>query len=307
MILAPLARKLDAQRLAQVEPLLEVHTPAVERIRRALEDRTVDDIPRAIEADVRSVLEAFRETVPSAFDRRFHTERVELMDRDGVPRWVQQTEVVALDFQNKVFGNYGTWRSLVLDAVEGQERPRIYELAGGTGGFALYLAARDKGPGSAGLRVIGSDLSEPSVARANQVARRRELEVRFEVRDACRLAAVSEPVDLFVCMQSVHHLTPGQVVAMLGQAMRVAHQGVLVFDLVRSAMLAAMGVVADLLTAPFPPFMYDGVLSFRRSYLPGELELLARLAGATHWSSRFVSPAYVVLRAQRKTAIGDQV
>jgi ubiquinone/menaquinone biosynthesis C-methylase UbiE len=82
--------------------------------------------------------------------------------------------------------------------------------------------------------------------------------------------------DYVTCALFFHHLTDEQVVTTLRTFDRLAGRGMVVNDLVRARRAY---VWTRLLTAPFHPILrFDGPLSVRRAFRPGELQALAAQA-----------------------------
>jgi SAM-dependent methyltransferase len=204
-----------------------------------------------------------------------------------------------LDWQNRIVGSYGQWLTLLEGTLAGRRGAHVYDLAAGSGGFLRYAARAVGKRGTAEMRFTSSDLDPEFVELGAKAAARSRANVAFEKRDATNLKPLAGSVDLFVSTQSAHHLSPGLAVRMISEATRAASQGILIVDLRRSATMAIVGCLLDCVTAPFPPLMYDGILSFRRSYLAAEMELLARLAGAEKVDAYAKPPAHFVVHARR--------
>lgn len=228
-------------------------------------------------------------------DERVRSERAELLDRSWVPRKVKERAVQRLDEANGRFGMYRQWTAAIAGAVSGRAEAHVHDLAGGVGGFAIHLAGQPIP--SCRLRVTSSDVDAGYIAIGVARARKVGADVRFEQRDALDLRDVSG-VDLFTCMQALHHFSPGQVVRMLAQAVPRASLGFLMIDLSRSASNAVASFVLGSIVAPYLPLIHDGVLSVRRSYMPSELTLLGRLAGATSIEAGPFGPGHILLHAR---------
>jgi 2-polyprenyl-3-methyl-5-hydroxy-6-metoxy-1,4-benzoquinol methylase len=83
--------------------------------------------------------------------------------------------------------------------------------------------------------------------------------------------------DYVTCALFFHHLTDEQVVSTLRTFDRLARQGIVVNDLVRSRRAY---VWTRLLTGPCHPILrFDGPLSVRRAFRPNELAARTREAG----------------------------
>jgi ubiquinone/menaquinone biosynthesis C-methylase UbiE len=103
--------------------------------------------------------------------------------------------------------------------------------------------------------------------------------LHFAVADARCLPFADRGVDVVMCSLALHHQSPGDAIAMLGEMRRVARLGVVVNDIVRcwrgywGARLLSRTLSSNPLTR------HDGPLSVRRAYTRPELRELAERAG----------------------------
>ncbi len=310
---APFGLPLDAHRASRVQGLLEAHPFIVELVQTQLQRLLQGPEPEAqrlIACYARVLLgELRREPIADPLlalaarcDAVVRSERGELLDRAWIPALVKRLEMVLLDRVNRNLGSYDTWAGEVVESLAGLASAHVMDLAAGSGGFALHVAKHP--PDGTALRWTVTDREPAYVRLGRQQGRKLGVPIDFDVRDALDLRdlqALSGPgrVDLFICTQSTHHLTPGQLVRLFSQAMAAAEHGILVVDLFRSAVNVLGAALATTLTAPFLPLQLDGMQSIRRSYTPAELSLLARLAGASQVTARTVAPAFAVLHASR--------
>ena len=305
------ARRLDRARANRVDDVLATRRAAVAEVSAAcaaLTEAPDDRLARRVDRLAAELLQELRLTPSRApridralgrADALLRSDAPELLDLDLLPQSVKDFSMRLLHRFNAAAGSYDVWTAALADALGPAADAHVYDLAAGTGGYARHLA-RHQPPGRR-VRVTSSDLSPDYVAVGEATARAEGIaEVRWEARDALDLRALRErgDVDLFLCTQAVHHLTPGQVTRMVAQAVAASPGGLLVIDLMRGplATLAAPVVVA--LAAPWPVLLYDGWLSVRRAYTPAEFTLLARLAGAREVSSRAWGPGWCVLRTK---------
>lgn len=304
-----LAQALDRTRDAHLDDVLTEGRDDVRALLRAREAlkqgpdasaaETVDRVASKLLAELRasSSREGAALRAMTLFDRALHTEDEELLDRELLPQPVKDFSMRLLHRVNVVLGSYSVWTDAIVHALGDRRDAHVYDLAAGTGGYARHLVAHP--PEGYSLRVTSSDLRSDYVAIGAARAREEGLDVRYEVRDALDLRELRErgDVDLFLCTQAVHHLSPGMVVRMIAQCIAAAPRGLVVVDLFRSLTnFVAAGAFVSL-AAPFPVLVYDGLVSVRRSYTPAELSLLAHLAGAHHVESRTWGPAYCLLHA----------
>lgn len=306
----PVALPLDRRRSVRVESVLREHRAMVQAIEEAREILWVEpyhvDAVGVVERGAQMLLTALRDAAGEGMsrwrlagwlDELVRSECEETMDRASTPVVVKRREMELLDRLNRELGHYEAWGRLLVQIVGGWDRAHVYDLAAGSGGFLRYLASA-RPDVSTRWMLTSSDRELIYVDLGRERAVRDGLSVCFEVRDALDLRDLAGTVDLFVCTQSAHHLTPGMVVRMMLQAMRASRGGVLVVDVMRGAVLMVGVGLVTLACAPFLPLVLDGVRSIRRGYTPSELELLARLAGATAVQVGFQRPAHVAVHAR---------
>jgi 2-polyprenyl-3-methyl-5-hydroxy-6-metoxy-1,4-benzoquinol methylase len=232
-------------------------------------------------------------------DRLLRSERPERMDAEDLPESEKRWMMRLLAAINCRLGSYHLWRQAVAEALHDLQSAHLHDVAAGAGAFVRYLA-RQPPPGLA-LTLTASDGDPTYVQLGASSAEGNSGRIKFERRDVAALASAPK-VDLFVCTQAAHHLTPGQVVRLFEQATRGAARGLLLIDFIRSLTSVVAAAGALLLVAPYPVLLGDGVLSVRRSYGPSELVLLARLAGVARLKSRVLGPAHWALHAEGRTA-----
>jgi 2-polyprenyl-3-methyl-5-hydroxy-6-metoxy-1,4-benzoquinol methylase len=228
-------------------------------------------------------------------------DREEHIDNPMLPDAQRTSLIRKLDRLNRALGAY-QWifaaLGRFLDAGRGSEEVSVLDLGSGHGTFPIRLAQQGR-IGRHRLRVVGSDLAPAYVAEAQRAAVRQNVAVEFRVVDALALDRVGERFDVLTCTQTVHHFPPELLASMMVSARTHAKRGVLFFDAQRSALnilgVAALGAVAS---GGDPMFLHDALVSVRRMYSPGELELLARCApGGEVYRARNFGPFYVVLEA----------
>lgn len=306
------ARRLDRHRARRVDDVLAARRGAAAEVSAACASLTGgpdDALARRVDRLAAELLQELRLTPSAApaleralarVDAALRSDAPEILDVDLLPQPVKDLSMRLLHRVNASVGSYDLWTEVVVDALGPAARDaHVYDLAAGTGGYARHLA-RNQPPGRR-LRVTSSDLS-PAYVAVGEAAARAEgaTELRWEARDVLDLRALRArgDVDLFLCTQAVHHLTPGQVTRMIAHATAASPGGLLVIDLLRSPLSALATPVFVALTTPWPVLVYDGFQSVRRAYTPAEFELLARLAGAREVSARAWGPAWCVLRAK---------
>jgi 2-polyprenyl-3-methyl-5-hydroxy-6-metoxy-1,4-benzoquinol methylase len=242
---------------------------------------------------------------PLLFDRALHVRnREEHIDNPALPEERRRKLIRGLDRLNRAVGAY-QWLFWALEGFLDRAAPAgevsVLDLGSGHGAFPIRLA-RQGHLGRHPLRVVGSDLQPAYVEEARQAAARAGADVEFRVVDALQLEHLEPRFDVLTCTQTVHHFPPELLARMLVSARAHARLGILFFDAQRSALnvlgAAAMGIVAS---GADPLFLHDAVVSVRRMYAPGELELLARCApGGEAVRAHNYGPLYVVLEAHAR-------
>jgi SAM-dependent methyltransferase len=305
--LAVLTRHLDEARARRMETLLADHAAEVREVTAAClalarEPRPPEAELQIIDQVAERLLGALRQGTATEgswlrrlhdLDERVRSPKLEILDRDEVPEAFKRFNMRTLDWLNQSLGAHALWAHAVKQALGPRSTAHVYDLAAGMGGFMRYLAAHP--PAGYHLRLTSSDVRPDYVDTG--AARQRDGQVQFEARDATDLRGLHD-VDLFVCTQATHHLTPGQVVRTLAQAVTLAPLGILVIDVMRSLAVALAASMVTAVVLPFSVLILDGFQSVRRGYTPGELALFARLAGARHIEAHTWGAAYSFLHAR---------
>ncbi|UJR83895.1 methyltransferase domain-containing protein [Sandaracinus amylolyticus] len=268
--------------------------------RRALADiaqRALDHMRCEVreEASRRGVLHALAIGLDERFSR---TDEPEWLDDPHFDRAARVRVLEHLDALNVMVGGYAAF----FDALRpylGRDRSRptrVLDLAAGHGGFALAAArmARDEG---LAIELCATDLKPEYLEIGEAVARRDGLDVRFAVQDALDLSGIERGAyDVIVCTQSLHHFPPGLVAVLASEASRVAGRGVVLIDGYRSRMHALVVGSIGLLRFRDVAFAHDGWVSFRRFFVPEELEVLARLGPeGDRADARWMPPTHCVV------------
>jgi 2-polyprenyl-3-methyl-5-hydroxy-6-metoxy-1,4-benzoquinol methylase len=215
-------------------------------------------------------------------DRALRTGEKELMDGDQLSIKEKLALIGALDRQNTLMQIYPMHMDIILPLVlEVLERSgkevRLLELAGGTGGLALALAAEVRKRGLP-VHITGSDIVPAYIEEATKIAAEKKLPVEFILLDALDPRGFgNEMFDIVVTSQSLHHFTPGQLAVMIARSAHHATTAFVGLDGYRSLLLlAGLPFVAGL--QAIPSFALDGLTSARKFYSEMELEIIAEIA-----------------------------
>jgi ubiquinone/menaquinone biosynthesis C-methylase UbiE len=231
------------------------------------------------------------------------TDACEYLDDPAVDETMRVDILRTLDKMNDLLGSYNVFFQRMRPLMPSGRAARVLELAAGHGGFALAVAALARQT-DFDIELTATDIKEEYLALGRARAASLGLSVNFSVQDALDLSNIQTDVyDLVVCTQSLHHFQPGQVALMFSEAARVARYGVIFIDGARSALNAAMIASLSLLVYRHGPFVHDMLVSFRRFFVPEELELLARLGpwGSTA-SAVWTPPGHCVVELSKTTA-----
>ncbi len=240
----------------------------------------------------------------ASLDARWRdTPSTEYLDDPSLDQAVRVRILENLDAMNDYLGFYSAFFKQLLPFTSKARPTRVLDLAAGHAGFALAIA-KLASKTDRELQVFASDIRQEYLALGEKRADAELLGVEFLLQDALDLSNL-EPgaFDVVVCTQSLHHFEPGEVAVMFEEAARVAAHGVLFIDGARSALNAAMVAGFQLFRYRDAALIHDTLVSFRRFFLPEELELLSRL---THFGdqarSRWIAPGHCVLELKKSAA-----
>ena len=201
----------------------------------------------------------------------------ELLDDPTLDQAMRTGIMETLDDFNELIESYGRFFDQLLPLANPNGPTRVLDLAAGHGGFAL-AAAREARSRGLDFQFTASDLKREYLDIGEEIARRDGLEVEFAVQDALDLSNLAPGAyDIIICTQSLHHFPPGLVAVMFEAAARAETRGVVFIDACRSLL---SGVTSAVIAARMrnAPWFHDAWISTRKSYVPEELELLARIS-----------------------------
>jgi len=167
------------------------------------------------------------------------------------------------------------YAALTADRVAALAPRCVLEVAAGTGVLTRALCARL--PKS--VEIIATDLNPAMLERAQAVGTPRP--VRWQQADALALPFDDGAVDVVTCSQVLHHFAEDEAVRVLRELTRVARVGVVIGDLRRSWLAAALFWLASWPLGFHRVTRHDGVLSVLRGFTRDELRTLAERAGAS--------------------------
>ena len=153
----------------------------------------------------------------------------------------------------------GVNRATILDVGAGAaDVPVAVQRAAIRRGLTVRMVVVDRHPG-----VLSSIRQSVAAVRA----------------DAVRLPVVDGGIDVLICSQMLHHLSPPEVSAALREFARVTRWGFVLFDVERSWLAISTVRVLTWATSRNRLTRHDGPLSFRRAYRRAEMQGLACEAG----------------------------
>jgi ubiquinone/menaquinone biosynthesis C-methylase UbiE len=192
----------------------------------------------------------------------------ELLDSDDCPPEEAAKSLRDLCSINRRFGGVSTTRALVerVAAATGKYKFSALEVAAGFGEVPK-IVAEDLARQGIQLQLTLLDLKRSHLLPGNNSV----------VSDALALPFPENSFDLVTCSLFAHHLRPDEVVRFVREALRVCRCALLINDLIRHPLHLA------LVYAAFPLMRshvsrYDGVVSVRRAYVPGEMREMIRSA-----------------------------
>lgn len=115
--------------------------------------------------------------------------------------------------------------------------------------------------------------------------------------DALNLPFADNSFDFAICSLFTHHFTDENVLKILNEMSRVARRKIYVIDLHRNETAYRFYKIFCLVFRISPLVREDGLLSIQRSFVPPELEKLARSANLAEISVTGHFPARLVLQA----------
>jgi 2-polyprenyl-3-methyl-5-hydroxy-6-metoxy-1,4-benzoquinol methylase len=268
---------------------------AIERYSR----QAADAGPDGVGAVATAALAAMRASVATrvggperflaAVDRAFHAPNgTEILDGD-VDVALRARVMRHLHVMNGTLGNYAAfWASIRPYLAPGAQ---LLDVAAGHGGFAIDAARRAEAEGLP-LDIVATDIRSESLAMARQLAGRAR--VTFEVQDALNLRnRAPGSFDVVTSTQALHHFSPADIARLIADASQVARGATVLIDGARSVCAAMLVTAVGGLGFADAVWAHDTLASFRRFYVPEELEVIARLAvPGRAVESRWIPPGH---------------
>ena len=216
----------------------------------------------------------------------------ELLDEAGVDRGELDRNLRDLARLNRLPGGTDASIRAIRHLVREREEVRVVDVGAGMADMALAFARH-------GWRTVAADSHSQVLDRARRATADEPL-VEVIDGDGRALPHANDELDVSHCSLLLHHLDPGDAVAVLREMARVARHGVVINDLRRGVFpFVATGVTVALL-GRCRATRVDGLRSVRRAYTLGELdELLGEAGLEVRWQSNRFMPRVVTAAVSR--------
>ena len=204
----------------------------------------------------------------------------EMMDQPGLDIRRHLRALDALGRANAVSRTAAAiWPSIRAAAQDAANRPlRVLDVASGGGHLLLSLARRAVRE-RVDVEWHGLDVSPVAIEYARTLAARHGVKgVRFELADALR-ESMPIGIDVALCTLFLHHLTESDAVALLQRMSAAAKHAVVISDLRRTRLGAALTWAGCRMLSRSEVFRADGMRSVAAAFSTGEARSLAAAAG----------------------------
>ncbi len=225
----------------------------------------------------------------------------ELMDDGGVDENILREVLYDIDRSNRILGG----NRITLNEVERlireypQESYTILDMGCGNGSMLREIVKLGRRRGIA-IKAIGIDLSEKGLDIA-KAASSEFPEIHYLKQDILALTPDDLKCDILVCTLTVHHFNDENIPVFLEQFIKLAHIGVVINDLQRSALAYQLFKGFSAIFIRTNIAKHDGLISIKSGFTKAELERFAKdLPSVAHeiqwkWAFRYVW----VMRTQR--------
>ena len=209
---------------------------------------------------------------------RHRSEELEHMDKGDYTSEEYEGCMVELRRVNRFLGDAAVWRrELREESVRVPLKDfSVLDVGAGTGEL-LRVAARWARESGRHARLVGLELNARSAKGIVEESKRLS-EVCSVRGDALRLPFDDGCFDFAICSLFTHHFKNEQVIVILRELSRIARRRVFVIDLYRHPLAYFLYTTVGHLFLYNRLLREDGALSILRSFLPAELQQLARQA-----------------------------
>ncbi len=190
---------------------------------------------------------------------------VEILDQPGVDPVVVRRAMRDVVRANRLFGGAGAVAAEFAALVPALPcRATLLDVGTGMGDIPA-LARRIAASGGVTLETVGLDASETCVRSAAAHT------ARAVCGDARALPFADKSVDVVICSQVLHHFFDSDLVRLVQELDRVARVRVIIGDLLRSRLAAALFRGAAYALRFHPISRHDGLVSIGRGFTPRDL------------------------------------
>ena len=207
---------------------------------------------------------------------------------EGVPDDEALRSLADLRFVDRWLGNRRAFAASVLPFLRGTPRPRILDVGCGSGDVlaGLRRAAGDRAIAvGADIRLLHLRAAPPDILRV--------------VADARRLPFPAQSFDVVTASLFLHHFDAPELPDVLRGLFALARRALVVNDLRRARVPYVFGRAFFKLLFQSPVSVADGLVSIRRSFLPGELADAFTAAGIPGVRIRRTFPYRLIAVAER--------
>lgn len=164
--------------------------------------------------------------------------------------------------------------------LQSSETATLVDIGTGSGHILLQIAewAADH---QRDINMLGLDLAARHLDIARKTATSAS-KVSFLQADALQLPIKDQSVDYFISSLFLHHLSPAQIVTLLGQAFTKVRKALIFSDLQRGWLPYIAFKCLQPIFARSYLTRHDGAVSVRRAYTPDEFLAFAHQAGLSH-------------------------
>ncbi|WP_372698347.1 class I SAM-dependent methyltransferase [Arthrobacter sp. JSM 101049] len=197
---------------------------------------------------------------------------LEEMDRPDCDPGLLRRTYAQFPLVNAAVSGWGRlYREVIRPALPRDRPSTLLDIGCGGGDISVALARQARRDGF-DLHVTGIDPDERAHRYATEArAQGRDTAVVFRRATSGDLVAAGERFDVVVSNHVLHHLTAGELAALLSDTEALTGRVAIHSDIVRSRAALLLFGAATLPLARGSFIRRDGLTSIRRSYLPGEL------------------------------------
>jgi ubiquinone/menaquinone biosynthesis C-methylase UbiE len=200
------------------------------------------------------------------------SELPELMDDPNLPKDQLYAALHDITKVNRFLGgNQITIAGIrkLIQSKPNQKEWRIVDVGCGDGEMLRHIASTFK-HNPLKLHLIGVDINTESIQKAQEVSSEYE-NIHFEVMDILEIESDALPCDILICNLTMHHFSDKEIHIFLDKFYKLAHVGVVINDLERSAIAYQLFRGFSRIFMKSPIARHDGRISIARGFKKEEL------------------------------------